>query len=318
MKAIGFRQFGGPEVLEVLDLPEPQPGPGEVRIRVHAATVNPTDTMLRSGDQAAALAKAEPPHIPGMDAAGVIDALGEGAGDRLKLGDKVVALVVPTSPRKGAYAQQIVVPAASVVPMPANADFAAASTLLMNAMTVRLALDAFGLRPGQTLGVTGAAGTVGGYAIQLAKAEGLRVIADAAPRDRELVKSLGADIVVDRGDDVAERFLAEVPGGLNAVIDAAMLHERIVPAIASGGFLATVRGWNEPVPRGIVVHPVMVYQGATETEKLDKLRQQAEAGVLSLRVAKVLPASQAAEAHRLLEAGGVRGRLVLDFMAFGT
>jgi NADPH:quinone reductase-like Zn-dependent oxidoreductase len=318
MKAIGIMKFGGPEALEVLDLPEPQPGPGEVRIRVHAATVNPTDVALRSGAYGQGLANQQPPYIPGMDAAGVIDALGDGTDGRLKVGDKVVAIVLPTSPTKGAYAEQIVVPAASVVPMPAQADFAAASALLMNALTVRLALDALALRPGQTLAVTGAAGSVGGFAIQLGKADGLRVIADASAADRDLVKSLGADIVVERGDDLAEKILAEMPEGVDGVIDAALFHERIVPAIASGGGLATVRGWNEPVPRGIVVHPVFVGSGATETAKLDRLRQQAEAGVLSLRVAKVLPASSAAEAHRLLEAGGVRGRLVLDFTNVGT
>ena len=222
------------------------------------------------------------------------------------------------APPKGAYAEQIVVPASSVVPMPAGADFAAASTLLMNALTVRLALDALGLRPGQTLAVTGAAGCVGGYAIQLGKAAGLRVIADAAKADRELVRSLGADVVVDRGDDVAKNILAVVPEGVGGVIDAAMQHELVVPAIATGGGLATVRGWNEPVPRGIVVHPVFVSAGATDTAKLDRLRQLAEEGVLSLRVAKVFPAAKAADAHRLLEAGGIRGRLVLDFTTFAN
>src|SRR4051812_8703605 len=123
MQAIGINQFGGPNVLEVVDLPEPRPGPGEVRIRVHAATVNPTDVALRSGAYGSGLAHQQPPYIPGMDAAGVIDELGEGADGRLKVGDKVVALVLPTAPRKGAYAEQIVVPAASVVPMPADTDF---------------------------------------------------------------------------------------------------------------------------------------------------------------------------------------------------
>jgi len=318
MKAIGVMKFGEPDVLEVVELPEPHPGPGDVRIRVHAATVNPTDLLLRSGFMAAMLAQQQPPYVPGMDAAGVIDELGPGADGRLKVGDKVVAIVLPMAPHKGAYAEQIVVPAASVVPMPAGADFAAASTLLMNALTVRLALDALALRPGQTLAVTGAAGCVGGYAIQLGKADGLRIIADAAKADRELARALGADIVVDRGDNIAKNILAVLPEGVGGVIDAAMLHELVVPAIADGGGLATVRGWKEAVPRGIVVHPVFVSAGATDTAKLDRLRRQAEEGILSLRVAKVFPASKAADAHRLLEAGGVRGRLVLDFTTFAN
>jgi len=188
----------------------------------------------------------------------------------------------------------------------------------MNALTVRLALDALALRPGQTLALTGAAGCVGGYAIQLGKGDGLRIIADAAKADRELARALGADIVVDRGDNIAKNILAVLPEGVGGVIDAAMLHELVVPAIADGGGLATVRGWKEAVPRGIVVHPVFVSAGATDTAKLDRLRRQAEEGILSLRVAKVFPASKAADAHRLLEAGGVRGRLVLDFTTFAN
>jgi len=100
-----------------------------------------------------------------------------------------------------------------------------------------------------------------------------------------------------------------VPG----LADGALLNDKAVPAVADGGRLVTVRGWNGPAERGVRVHPVMVPQGATETAALDRLARQAEEGVLSLRVAQVLPADRAPEAHRLLEAGGVRGRIVLDF-----
>lgn len=108
-------------------------------------------------------------------------------------------MVLFTSEHGGACAEQVVVPAESVVPAPAGADFPAASTLLMNALTARLALDAIGAPPGATVAVTGAAGAVGGYAVELAKADGLTVIADAAPRDTELVRGFGADHVVERG-----------------------------------------------------------------------------------------------------------------------
>jgi NADPH:quinone reductase-like Zn-dependent oxidoreductase len=224
------------------------------------------------------------------------------------------------------------VPAASVVPAPAGADFPAAATLLMNALTARVALDSLALRPGQTLAVTGAAGAFGGYAIQLAKADGLRVIADAAPADEELVRTLGADEVVARGADVADRIRALVPGGVPGVADGALLNELALPAIADGGGLAVVRGWTPASgnagasgnfgasgtagasgTRGITVHPVLVSRAAADTAALDRLRAQAEQGVLTLRVARILPAAQAEQAHRLLEAGGVRGRLVLDF-----
>lgn len=313
MKAIGANTLGEPDVLEVVELPEPQPGPGEVRIRVKAATVNPVDTILRAGHAVRLFENFQAPFIPGMDAAGVIDALGKGVSDRLKIGDRVVAIVTPGSrPRPmGAYTEQMVIDAEAVVPMPAGTDFPAASTLLMNGLTTQLALEALGLRSGNTLAVTGAAGLVGGYAIQLGKAAGLRVIADAASADQDLVKSLGADIIVARGDDIAGNILAVAPEGVDGVVDAAIQNELVVPAIKDNGGFATLRQWNEPVPRGITVHPIAVTEGV-ETAKLDRLRQQVEDGVLRLRVAEVIPAQEAAEAHRRVEAGGLRGKLVLD------
>jgi NADPH2:quinone reductase len=313
MKAVGVTTYGAPEALEVLDLPTPSPGPGEVRVRVRAATVNPTDTLLRVGAHAARFGDREPPYVPGMDAAGVIDALGPDSGDRLRVGQRVVALVVPTGPHGGAYAEQIVLPAASVVAAPEGADFAAASTLLMNALTARLALDDLGPRPGDPVAVTGAAGAFGGYAVALAKADGLRVIADAAAKDEALVRSLGADEVVPRGEGFSGEVRALVPGGVPGLADGALLHEAALPAIADGGGIAVVRGWGGPSERGIAIHPVAVARFAEETAALSRLVGQAEDGTLALRVAEVLPAEEAAEAHRRLEAGGVRGRLVLDF-----
>jgi NADPH2:quinone reductase len=209
------------------------------------------------------------------------------------------------------------VPAASVVRAPRQLDFPAASALLMNALTARLGLDGMKLTPGQTLGVTGSAGALGGFVIQLAKADGLRVIADVSDRlsDRELVKQLGADELVARGPGFNERVRALVPDGVDGLFDTALLNGATVPAVANGGGLVTVRAWNEPVERGIRVFPVFVATALTDTAKLERLRDQADAGVLTPRVAKVLPASQAADAHRTLEKGGLRGRLVLDFTA---
>lgn len=313
MKAIGVYEFGGPEALRVLELPEPQAGPGEVRIRVHAAAVNPTDVLLRTGGHAVRMADRRPPFVPGMDAAGVIDQLGPGVDGRLAVGQRAVAMVLFTSAHGGAYAEQIVVPAASVVPAPEGVDFPAASTLLMNAMTARLALDALAVPPGGTVAVTGAAGAVGGYAVQLAKADGLTVIADAAPHDTDRVRGFGADHVVERGAGVAARMRALVPDGVPGLVDGSIQTTEIVPAIADGGTLAELRGWSGPAERGIRVCPVMVSDGITDTERLDTLRRQAEDGTLTLHVADVLPADEAAKAHRLLEAGGLRGRLVLDF-----
>lgn len=290
---------------------EPHPGEGEVRIRVHAATVNPTDTGLRSG--AYGSGGHDAPWIPGMDAAGVVDEVG--AGTDWHVGDEVVALVVPMGPHGGAYAEQIVVPAASVVRLPKGTDMVAGSTLLMNGLTARVSLDALGLHAGQTLAVTGAAGSYGGYVVQLARAEGLRVVADAKPADEELVRGLGADEVVARSTEVAGRIRALVPDGVDGLADGAVLDAAVLPAVRDGGGLVTVRGWSGPSERGISVHPVLVTESALRTDLLDRLREQVEDGTLTLRVARTFPAAQAADAHRLLEAGGVRGRIVLDFTA---
>lgn len=310
MRIVGVMEFGGPEQLRVLDVPEPHPGAGEVRIRVHAATVNPTDTGLRAGFRAT---DRKPPYVPGMDAAGVISEVGEGAP--WQVGDKVMAIALPVGPHGGAYVDELVVPAESVVRVPRDTDFPAASTLPMNGLTARVALNMLGLSRGQTIAVTGAAGAFGGYVVQLAKADGLRVIADASEADEQLVRNLGADHVVRRGDDVADRIRALAPDGVDGVADGALLHELVVPAIRDGGGIAVVRGWQGEPGRGITVHHVVVFDHAKDNAALDRLREQVEQGVVTLRVAKVLPADQAAEAHRILEAGGTRGRLVLDFSA---
>lgn len=315
MRAVGVTEFGPPDALRVVELPDPEPGPGEVRIRVHAATVNPTDTVLRSGGRAERLKGVAPPHVPGMDAAGVLDAIGASTITDLEPGERVMAVVVPLGQR-GGYAERVVVPAESVVRAPAGATAAEAATLPMNGLTARYALDELALTPGQTLAVTGAAGAVGGYAVQLGQAEGLRVVADAAPADEELVRALGADVVVPRGDGFASRVRATVPEGVDGLVDAALLESLAVGAVRDGGRMVTLRGYDGPGAgadqRGITFVPVYVRNYAHEHAKLDALRAHAEAGVLTLRVARTLPMERAHEAHRLLEAGGVRGRLVLE------
>jgi len=260
MRAVTFSRLGGPEVLEVLELPAPEPGPGEVRIRVAAATVNPTDISFRSGRQFTVAQLGEtgvrPPFIPGMELAGVVDAVGEGTSWRP--GDRVMAIVNPRRPGGGAQAELVVVPAASVARVPEGTGLEAAATLPMNGLTVRLALDKLALGPGQTLGVTGAAGAVGGYAVELGVSDGLRVIAVAAPKDEALVKRFGASIVVARGDGAIQGLHDAAPGGVDGLIDAAVLDAAALPAIRDGGKLATVRGYAGPSERGITIEPVRV------------------------------------------------------------
>jgi NADPH2:quinone reductase len=312
VRAVGLTEFGGPEVLHIVDLPDPEAGPDELRIRVHGAAVNPTDTGLRSGARAAQLKDIAPPYIPGMDAAGVLEQIGEGVSTELAVGEHVMAIVVPQG-HHGAYSERIVVPADSVVRVPRGATDVEAATLPMNGLTVRQALDLLGLEPGHTLAVTGAAGAVGGYAIQLGKADGLVVVADASEADEQLVKDLGADIVVRRGPEFAAHVREAVPQGADGLVDGALLNELAVGAVRDGGGIATVRGFVGEEERGITFHPVAVRAYARERAKLDRLRQQVEGGEISLRVARVLPAADASTAHRLLEEGGTRGRLVLEF-----
>lgn len=312
MRAIGLMVHGGPDVLEVVDLPEVHAGPGQIRVQVRAAAVNPTDTMARNGARAELQKVDPPPYVPGMDAAGIVDEVGDGVTTGVKVGDAVMAMVVPNASH-GAYREQIVLDARAAAPIPAGASLVEACTLPMNGLTARLSLDLLGLSPGQSLAVTGAAGAYGGYVIQLAKTEGLTVIADASDADRDLVASLGADIVVSRGDDVATRFREHFPDGVDGLADGAVLNEAVISAVRDGGAFTAVRGFKGEPQRGIRFTTTFVRNYDGEFEKLDRLRRQTEAGVLTLRVAGTYPAAQAHEAHRRLEAGGTRGRLVLEF-----
>jgi NADPH2:quinone reductase len=311
MRAVGVNHYGGPEALEVVDLPEPHAGPGQLRIRVHAAAVNPTDTYVRNGDRAKQQQKDPPPYVPGMDAAGVLDEIGDGVDTDLRVGDPVMAIVIPDG-SYGAYSEYLALPAASVGRSPKGASHAEACTLPMNGLTARLSLDELGLSPGDTILVTGAAGCFGGYVVQLAKADGLRVIADASPADEELVRALGADVVLARGDDLSERVRELEPGGVDGVADGAVMNQLLVPAVRDGGGFASVRGWKGEPQRDITFYATFVRRYAEEQARLDRLREQAESGAVTLRVARTFPAEQAGEAHRLLEGGGIRGRLVVE------
>lgn len=312
MRAVGLFTHGGPDVLQLVDVPEVHAGPGEVRIRVHAATVNPTDVAVRNGMRAELQKADPPPYVPGMEVAGIIDEVGSGVPDRLGPGDAVMGIVLPRGSH-GAYREQIVLDARSVVRAPAGASHAEAATLPMNGLTARLSLDLLALAPGQVLAVTGAAGAYGGYVIQLAKAEGLTVIADASGKDEPLVAALGADIVVRRGDDVAARIRAHFPDGVDGLADGAVLNALAIPAVRDGGAFTSVRGFVGDPQRDIRFTATLVRSYLQEWEKLDRLRQQVESGALTLRVAEVYPPERAAEAHRRLEAGGTRGRLVIQF-----
>lgn len=312
MRAVGILNFGDPDVLQVVDLPEVHAGHGEIRIRVYAAAVNPTDLMLRNGSRAEALSSVTPPYVPGMDVAGVIDEIGPGSETDLSVGALVMAMVVPVGSH-GAYRESIVLSIDSVTRAPNGFSHPEVSTLPMNGLTARQSLDQLGLTTGQTIAVTGAAGIYGGYVIQIAKHEGLRVIADASPTDEALVNSLGADIIVPRGDDFSEQVRKVMPEGVDGLADGAVLTELAVGAVRDGGTFASVRGWRGTGERDITFHRTSVRDYDHRSDLLDQLRDFAESGVITLRVAGTYNAEEASEAHRRLEARGTRGRCVIVF-----
>jgi NADPH:quinone reductase-like Zn-dependent oxidoreductase len=305
-------QHGGPEVLEVVDLPSVEAGPGQIRIRNYAAAVNPTDVVGRNGMRAEQQKKDPPPYVPGMDAAGVVDQVGEGITTGVNIGDRVMAMVVPDATH-GAYREQIVLDQRAVVRAPAGSSHAQACTLPMNALTARLSLDLLALEPGQVIAVTGGPGAYGGYVIQLAKADGLVVIADASDSDKPLLESLGADIIVPRGGDFAAQIRAHFPQGVDGLADGALLNELAIDAVKDGGHFTAIRGFKGKEQRDIHFTATWVTRYDGEYEKLDKLRKQAESGVLTLRVAGTVTPENAGIAHARLEQGGTRGRMVIEF-----
>jgi len=309
VRAVVITKPGDVDVLDVADRPARGPGPGEVRIAVKAAAVNPTDIGLRERGGAC-----DQPWVPGMDAAGVVESVGPGV-ERLQVGQEVMAAVSPRRPEGGAQQERLIVPAASVVPIPDGATLPEAATLPMNGLTALRGLDMLGLSEGDTIAVTGGAGLLGSYVIPLAKEQGLRVIADAKPEDEKLVESFGADVVVPRGEKFTDAVRDAAPGGADAVYDTALLRREAFPAIRDGGQIVVVRGWDgdEVEDRSIRVHPVMVARVLERTDWLEHLRELASAGKLKLRVAHEYPPEQAAEAHRAMDAGGLRGRAVIVF-----
>ncbi len=311
MKVVGVGEFGGPRALREFDLPIPDHDDDGVLVRVHAAAVNPTDTLARSGARRQAYDGLTPPFVPGMDVAGIVESVGANVR-HLRPGDAVVAIVVPHGSH-GGYSHYLALPGDSVVRAPSSVPLIDAATVPMNGLTARRCLDLLGLAPGATLAVTGAAGAFGGYVVELAKVAGLHVIADAKESDRVLVAGLGADVIVERGPDVAAAILQVYPAGVDAIADGSLQHEALLPALRDGGVIATVRGWNEPCPRGITARPVWVREYARERDKLAELVRLVDAGRVHPRVAGVFPAAEAWRAHELLEAGGARGRFVLQF-----
>ena len=301
MRVAEVTALGGPEVLRLAERSEPQPGPGQVVVRVRAATVNPTDLGARAG---AGRGGPEPPFVLGWDLAGEIAAAADDVTD-FAIGDRVGGMIhwYQQSGALGAYAEAVAVDAGWLVPLPDELDHVIASTVPLNAVTARQGLDLLDLAPSSELLVTGASGGVGSFAVQIAVAGGHRVIAVAGRDDEAWVESLGAAEVLPRGTDLA------TVGPLPAVFDAVPLGEPALAAVEDGGAIVTTRRTPEADParrlrqRAFLIEP--------DREALRDAIAQVASGRLRTRVAHVLPLAEAERAHRLVEAGGLHGKVVL-------
>jgi NADPH:quinone reductase-like Zn-dependent oxidoreductase len=297
MKAVRFSQFGGPEVLEIADLPDPHPGPGEVRIAVRAAGVNPSDWKKRTG-----LMDGELPQTMGHEAAGVVDELGEGVAG-VAAGDRVFGF----SADGAAQAELAVL--SYYAPIPPSLDFPGAAALPAAIETATRALDQLGVGSDSTLLINGASGSVGSAAVQLAVVRGARVIGTASPANHSYLRSLGAEPVA-YGDGLAGRVRALAPGGTDLALDVAgsgVLPELIGLAggpehVVTIADFAGARQYGVRFSSGDAGRAVHALAGIGEL---------IEAGRFALPVARTFPLAEIAAAHRAGQEGRVRGKIVL-------
>ena len=312
MRAVGFKEFGDPEVLEVMDIPEVYASQGEIRIKNYASAVNPTDIVSRSGLIAQFRKDYPLPAVPGMDISGIVDQVGEGVETGVSIGDQVMGMVIPNA-LHGAYSEQITLNQFAVVKAPKGCSFVESATLPMNGLTARLSLDLLNLTKGQVVAVTGGPGAYGGYVIQLAKADGLIVIADSNESDIELLRELGVDHIIPRGENFAKKIKEVFPNGVDGIADGALLNEKAIDAVKDNGSFTSVRGFKGEPQRNINFTATWVSEYDCNFEKLDELRQQVEDGLLTLRVADTVSPENASEAHKRLDGGGTRGRMVISW-----
>ena len=308
MRAVTYNRQGGPEVIEVVDLPAPTPGAGEVLVRVKAATINPADAGVMSGVYGPLPPFVSLPAIPGWDLAGTVEAVGDGVDEALA-GAYVLGYSQWLGTGVGTQAELVVLPADGVVPADESIAPSELATVALNGLTALQALDLAGVAEGTTVLVTGAAGGVGGFAVELAAGRGARVFALAAEKDREAVLGFGAAEFVDRDGDPAAQVHALLPDGVDVVIDTATVGDSIDAVLRDGGYFASVRDAGEH-GRGITAKRVGV---RPNRDQLGVLAGLAARGELTLRVAKTYPAEQARAAYEDFVAGGNRGRVVITF-----
>ncbi len=298
MKSIQYSEFGGPEVLEIVERPDPHPGPGQIRVVVRAVGINPIDWKMRRG-----LTGGDLPQGTGREVAGVVDELGDGVSD-VTVGEGVFGFA-----EGGGGASEFAL-LSDYAPIPASLDFIHAAGLPVAVETAVRTLDLLGVGEGTTVLINGAAGGVGGAAVQIAAARGARVIGTASEPNHAYLRSLGAEPTT-YGDGLVERVRAIAPGGVDAALDAA--GGGALPALIelAGGpehvvTIADYAGSQETGAR---------WSGGTGTERavhaLREIGNLIESGRFAQPVAGTFSFQKAAEAHRVSEDGHVRGKLIL-------
>jgi NADPH:quinone reductase-like Zn-dependent oxidoreductase len=291
------RTPGGPDSIEIVDVPVVEPGPGEARVAIAAAPVNPVDLAV-AGGLFHAMGLINQPERTGLgwDFAGTVVATGPGVN--LAAGTRVAGLVAGFDRDFGTYAEQLVVPAADLAVVPDGLDLVAASTVPLNGLAAAQIVDLLGdPTDGNRLLVTGAAGAVGGYVASLAQDRGWQVTGLARAEDEEFVRGVGAD------------FTTHAEPGWDAVADGAVLQQRGLALVRDGGAFVGVQPSAEPATeRGITVAAVVAHP---DGPRLGGLLARTASGELPARMHAVVPLDQVADAHRAMAKGGVRGRYVL-------
>ena len=314
MKAIRFDRFGGPEELRLVDLPDPEPGPDELLIEVHAVSAVPGDWKLRKG-LLTGMFPVRPPKVPGRDGAGIVRAMGAGVTG-FAVGDRVCFTCRHID--QGSYAQLAARPATDVVPMPEGLSFIEGAAVMHAGVCAWIAVvETAGVEAGDRVLVHAAAGAIGGMAVQLCKHLGASVTGTCSERNRGHVAALGCDRIVPY-DKVA--FETAVPAQ-DVVIDlvGGDVHTRSYEVLRPGGklvWLIAESFEDRSAGLDIEVRQAIVLDNR---EILSAVVGLADAGHFRPLVSRVLPLNEAAEAHRILEAGeNSRGRLVLDTRRFAS
>ena len=300
MKAVSFNAYGGPEVLQQADHPAPVPGAGEMLIRIEAIGVNPADGKWRAGK----FSKTVPlqlPHIPGYDIAGTVVAPGDTG---LAAGSRVAALL--HAHRQGGYAEYAVAGTPDIAVIPDELDFVRAAAIPTPGLTgLQLIEDQLDARPSQLLLITGATGTVGRFAMFAARARRVRIVALVRENYREEALALGAEIAIIPGEVWrGEPFdhVADTIGGPQV----AELCRHLRP----GGLIRTVA--TTPIPAAGLATPPTFFPVRRDAAQLARLVEAAAKRQVTVPVALTLPLERAAEAQRLIENGGLGGKIVLQ------